>query len=135
MPNLKRLEEAREWLRHASEDLEAAQVLLAADPPKLRQALFHAQQAVEKSLKAFLVAHEVPYPLTHNLTLLMDLCVAIEASLLEIIRPVVWLTQYAVRFRYPGGFAQPSREQAPEGLASAVLVHAGLAERLGVSGG
>lgn len=89
MPNLKRLEEAREWLRHAGEDLEAAEILVAADRPRPRQALFHAQQAVEKSLKAFLVAHGVSYPLTHNLTLLMDLCAEIETSLLELVRPVV----------------------------------------------
>lgn len=130
MPGLKRLEEAWAWLGFAREDLETAEVLLAADPQRLKQALFHAQQAAEKSLKAFLLAHDVPYPLTHNLTLLMDLCTDLDASLHERILPSVWLTQYAVRFRYPGDFAEPSSEQAAEGLAAAKAAYASVAERL-----
>lgn len=130
MPDRKRLEEAWEWLGFAREDLETSEVLLAADPPRLRQALFHTQQAAEKSLKAFLVAHDVPYPLTHNLTLLMDLCADLDAPLHERILPSVWLTQFAVRFRYPGNFAEPSSEQAAEGLTTAKAVYASVAERL-----
>ncbi len=45
-----RLEEAREWLRYAAEDLETAEMLARASSPKPKQALFHAQQAAEKSL-------------------------------------------------------------------------------------
>jgi len=130
MPGLKRLEEARAWLGYASEDLETAEVLREADPPKLKQALFHCQQAAEKSLKAFLVAHGLPYPLTHNLTLLMDLCSDLDASLHDQVLPSVWLTQFAVRFRYPGDFSEPSLEQAAEGLAAARAVHSGIAARL-----
>ena len=130
MPDRKRLEEAWAWLGLAREDLEAAQVLLATDSPKLKQALFHTQQATEKSLKAFLVAHGVSYPLTHNLTVLMDLCTDVDASLHERVLPSVWLTQFAVRFRYPGGFAEPSSEQAAEGLAVARAVYASIAERV-----
>jgi len=130
MPSLKRLEEAWAWLGFAREDLETAEVLLAADPPRLRQALFHSQQGAEKSLKTFPVAHEVTYPLTHSLTLLMDLCTELDAALHERILPSVWLTQFAVRFRYPGDFAESSSEQAAEGLATAKAVYASVAERL-----
>ena len=35
---------------------------------------FHAQQAVEKSLKAALAAAAVDFPFTHNIALLMQLC-------------------------------------------------------------
>ena len=34
---------------------------------------FHAQQAVEKALKAVLASHEVAYPFTHDLKLLLNL--------------------------------------------------------------
>jgi len=130
MPNPQRAEEAWAWLGYAREDLEAAEVLLGADPPRLKQALFHAQQGSEKSLKAFLVAHDTAYPLTHNLTLLMDLCAELDASLRPRILPCVWLTQFAVRFRYPGDFAEPSLEQAADGLAGAKEVYASIAQRL-----
>ena len=44
MPDPKRLkEEAEEWLRYSAEDLDSAELLLKADPPRLRHALFDAQ--------------------------------------------------------------------------------------------
>jgi len=41
--------------------------LLEADAPLPGVAAFHAQQAAEKSLKAFLYWHEVPFRKTHEL--------------------------------------------------------------------
>ena len=51
-PNLFLLHDTRAWLLRSEEDLAAAAVLAA--PATLRSALFHCQQAAEKSLKAFL---------------------------------------------------------------------------------
>jgi HEPN domain-containing protein len=53
-PEGERIAEAREWLVKAALDLRGAQIDLEAMPPLLEDALFHCQQAVEKSLKAFL---------------------------------------------------------------------------------
>ncbi len=102
MPDPKRLEEAKEWLQYAADDLAGAELLLRAAPPRIRQALFGAQQAVEKALKAFLIWHGRSYPLTHNLTLLRDVCGEIDESLMDIVAPALALTDFAVRFRYPG---------------------------------
>jgi len=46
MPIPKRREEAEEWLRYATEDLETAEILLGPASPKSKQALFHSQQAI-----------------------------------------------------------------------------------------
>lgn len=60
---------------------------------------FHAQQVVEKTLKAWLALHGVEYPRTHDLSLLLSLLCTHEpeantyADLLE-------FTPYAVQFRY-----------------------------------
>jgi len=65
------LENARRLLAKARED---AYVLtrLADDATAPETPLgFHAQQAVEKALKAVLAAHGLEYPLTHNLALLL----------------------------------------------------------------
>ena len=51
--------EADAWLSKARNDLRAARVLLAADPPLPGDAAFHCQQSVEKSLKAFLTLHVI----------------------------------------------------------------------------
>lgn len=48
------LTEVRGWLVKGGKDLAAADYELQADPPFCDDIVFHSQQAVEKSLKAFL---------------------------------------------------------------------------------
>src|SRR4051794_16462263 len=60
------LAEARDWLLRADQDLAVTERLLQA-PPLLGAAAYHAQQAAEKALKAFLAAHNVPVRPTQNL--------------------------------------------------------------------
>ena len=52
--------ETRAWLVKACGDLAAAAHELKAEPPFSGDAAFHAQQTVEKSLKAFLTWSPVP---------------------------------------------------------------------------
>ena len=59
--------EVRAWLSKAAKDLAAADYELRADPPFVEDIVFHSQQAVEKSLKAFLSWHVLPFRKTHNL--------------------------------------------------------------------
>ena len=61
------LAEVRGWLRKAGKDLATAEYELRADPPFADDVVFHAQQAAEKSVKAFLSWHRVPFRKTHNL--------------------------------------------------------------------
>ena len=105
-PSLFRLDETRAWLVRAEEDLAAADLLTG--PATLRSALFHCQQAVEKSMKAFLTWHEKPFPRTHNLTVLSDFCLELDASLDSFMAPSLALTRFAVAMRYPGETEEPS---------------------------
>jgi HEPN domain-containing protein len=89
-----------DWLRIARSDLALARV--PAQGEILRETLcFHAQQAVEKSLKAVLVDGGVAFPRTHSIERLIDL-------LPEQILRAPWLMEsaklsiYATTFRYPG---------------------------------
>jgi hypothetical protein len=61
-----RLEDTRDWRVKAARDLRAADVLLASAEPLSDAAAFHAQQAAEKSLKAFRHWHDVPFRKTHE---------------------------------------------------------------------
>lgn len=64
---------ARALLRKAADDLYVARRLASdADAPAWILG-FHAQQAVEKALKAVLSLHRVEYPRTHNLVMLLEL--------------------------------------------------------------
>jgi HEPN domain-containing protein len=100
----------RGWLRKADSDLANAQLCLSAGQA-LDTACFHAQQAAEKCLKAYLTAWGVQFPLIHNLEKLIDLC-AQHAPGFADLRPLGQeLTPYAVELRYDAEF-WPTREAA-----------------------
>jgi HEPN domain-containing protein len=98
-----------------------AELALAASPPLSGEALYHAQQGAEKALKGFLVFSGAAYPVTHDLRKLLRQCEEIDAEFTATLRPAMRLTQFAVRFRYPGE-DQPTREEALPWLELARLV-------------
>lgn len=61
---------------------------------------FHAQQAVEKALKAALAFNGVDFPFSHDLRLLIGLCEASDISLPVELADVDRLSPYAARLRY-----------------------------------
>jgi HEPN domain-containing protein len=67
------IEEARRSLRLANRDIKAFNVLKDASGIDLATACFHAQQAIEKSLKAILFIHQIEARRTHDLVQLAQL--------------------------------------------------------------
>jgi HEPN domain-containing protein len=61
------LEEALRSLRVAARDIKAFQVLKDAPEIDLTSMCFHAQQTIEKSLKAILFLRQVEFRRTHDL--------------------------------------------------------------------
>jgi len=95
-------EEAREWLRKAWDDFLVVEHEMAlSEEERVCSAIcFHAQQFVEKALKAFLILHGKEFPRTHNLSFLRELCRAVDEDFGRL--PVDELSLYAVELRYPG---------------------------------
>ncbi len=124
------VEETRGWLVKAARDLANAAYELQAEPPFAGDAVFHAQQAVEKTLKGFLTWHGRPFRKTHNLTELGESCVALDSLLEPIVRPASHLTEYAWKFRYPGEPEEPTREETAEVLEIARRLHEAVLGRL-----
>jgi HEPN domain-containing protein len=60
---------------------------------------FHAQQTVEKSIKAVLASREVELPMTHDLGYLATLCAEL-APLPADVATSSWLTPWAGGWRY-----------------------------------
>lgn len=93
----------------AREDLASAEALDRAEQVSDAPVGFHAQQAVEKALKATIASRDLEFPFTHDLGVLMQLCedagLALPADLSEADR----LTPYAAAVRYglgdPGAVA------------------------------
>ena len=93
------LEEAHKLLAAADRDLSALRGM--ADPLVFADEIagFHAQQAAEKLLKAWLVLLGESYPYTHNLARLLKLLQEKETTS-ENFRELNEYTAYAVHFRY-----------------------------------
>lgn len=89
-----RAKDTMAWLRKAELDLGAGATDIAVIPPYLGDAVFHAQQAVEKSLKALLVWYDVPFRKTHDLAELGQRCTDVDPSLESLLRCVAGLTKY-----------------------------------------
>ena len=66
-------------------------------------------------------SRQVVYPLTHDVRKLLQLCAEVDKDLASAVAPAAGLTQFAVRFRYPGE-DQPTREEALPWLELARLV-------------
>src|SRR5271169_3560501 len=92
----------QDWIRKAEGDLRAAQHLLAVEEQDYFTAAFHAQQAAEKFLKAFLVCHQIPFGKTHDIQELVELAGTQDASLKRDLASAAELTAFGVEFRYPG---------------------------------
>ncbi len=97
------------WLRKAQSDSVALEATLRATA--FDAACFHAQQAAEKYLKAFLTHHDAPFPYTHNLAKLLELSAQIDPSFRPLLPRVEPLTPYAVRPRYDAPLAEPGRRR------------------------
>jgi HEPN domain-containing protein len=94
------LDLAKQLLRRAADDEAATQAMLPLEPVTDAIVGFHAQQAVEKSLKAVLAARNVEFPFNHDLRGLADLCEKAGVRLPGELEGVDRLTPYAAGLRY-----------------------------------
>ena len=117
----------RAWLAKADSDGRALDGSLGAGA--FDAACFHAQQGVEKRLKAFLIHAGVEFPFTHNLSKLVEACAGKDAEFRDLLPVVEPLTPYAVELRYDADF-WPSREVAEKARAAAQAVRDFVLKRL-----
>jgi HEPN domain-containing protein len=129
-PDAIRRELVAQWLARAEEDLGVARHLLADRLPYYTAIGFHAQQAAEKYVKAFLVAHQVEFPKTHDLGRLLDLVAGVDAALAEALSGAVQLSDYGVDVRYPGDLPELGIDDARRAVDCAVQVRDGITPRL-----
>jgi len=88
-----------DWFRIGDRDLGRAQRLL--DDADYPGAGFNLQQAVEKYLKGYLLAHGWKLRRVHDLDVLLNEAVRFEPSLEEFRDPCRKITQYYLEDRYP----------------------------------
>jgi len=111
--------EARDLIYLANIDLLAAERLLRGDPPLVEPTLFHAQQAAEKALKAFLASRGQPFRRTHDLVALLTECERIAPDFSQVQSAVIALAPYAVAPRYDRVQPSQTEQDAERALQSA----------------
>lgn len=99
-PSPEQIEYAELLLRRANGDLQACRVL--ADDADIDDNIigFHAQQAVEKAIKAVLVLADADLPLTHDLKFLGRQVRETGIEPPQDILDTAWLTPWAAELRY-----------------------------------
>jgi len=110
----------RSWIQKAESDLAAASLAIHAGQA-LDAACFHAQQAAEKYLKAYLIRKDVDFPFVHNIEKLVELCSGCDPAFQELLSLAAELTPYAVELRYDDDF-WPSPQTAAAAHEMAVKV-------------
>lgn len=126
-----------EWLERALDDLQAADVLLGR-PTLTHLAIFHAQQAVEKSLKAAIEEYELGLVRVHSLTRLVEVVrpyIAVRADQVTLDR----LEAAYIEARYPSDLGllpyKPSPEDAAALCAFAQMIYEQIRAELESRGG
>jgi len=96
-------ETVREWIAKAEGDYRTAlRELQATGWPNYDAVCFHAQQCVEKLMKAILIYKGVVPPRTHDLAQLQQLLAPLVEGWNWPVEELRFLTLAAVTFRYPG---------------------------------
>jgi Uncharacterized conserved protein related to C-terminal domain of eukaryotic chaperone, SACSIN len=94
------LDWAEQLLRRADDDEAAAKALLPVTSVTDTIVGQHAQQGVEKAIKATLVARGIEFPFIHDIAGLMVLCKNAHIEIPDELRDADQLTPYAGALRY-----------------------------------
>ena len=128
---MKGTEGVKAWVLKADADFDDAIAAARRRKPGAADiACFHAQQCVEKYLKAFLVMHRVQFPKTHDLARLVNLAEGADPLVGALNADASSLTDYSVNIRYPGDEATP--EEARAALKTMKKIRSFLRKKLGL---
>lgn len=120
MPSPEQLEYAELLLGKAEGDARTCATLAVNDDMADDPVGFHAQQAIEKAIKAVFVLHAVDFPRTHDLEYLIELAGESGIDVPESLRSAEWLTPWAAELRYDEPSGPLNRASARELADSAV---------------
>lgn len=118
------MKEFEKWFKKAENDLLVITNNLASQQVPVDACCFHAQQAAEKYLKAYLISKKIVFPKIHDLQALNNLCCTVNASFKEIEEATTNLSDYAIAPRYPDALDDLTIEDARKALNDAHTIKA-----------
>jgi HEPN domain-containing protein len=110
------------WLLKAAHDLETAKVVASHLPDFDDTIAFHCQQAIEKSLKGYLVHLDIEFKPVHDLSYLLNLIGTRDDSFEEYYDKVDKVSRFAVQIRYPDQIIKLTLEQTNDAIDLAELI-------------
>ena len=112
------IELVKNWIKRANNDIKTAKDELNTETPATDTICFHAQQCVEKYLKAYLVFHQKYFKKIHNISKLIELCKETDPDFEKLsFFGADKLTSYAIEIRYADEESYfPSVEEAKEAI-------------------
>jgi len=126
------IDEVRRRLKKTDADLRVSKELLDLnEEPWI--ITFHAQQAIEKYLKAYLVYKQVKFKKTHDILDLLDLCINEDKEFEKLKElDLEGFSEYATEFRHPS-YLEPTLEEAEEAIRIAEKVRELVVKKLNIS--
>jgi HEPN domain-containing protein len=125
--------ETKEWIAKAEGDFhDVLRGLRARRHPNYDGVCFHAEQCIEKYLKARLVEAGKSFPKTHDLSKILDIAIPLEPLWETWRADLDLLTSFAVEYRYPGESAR--REDALRAREICRRLRTGVRESLAMRG-
>lgn len=110
-----------EWVAKAEGDFRTAgRELSVREAPNYDAVCFHAQQAIEKLMKALMISCGSVPPRSHDLVALAQLLEGVDPSCSWPAEELRFLNLAAVEFRYPGESAEQSEAEEAFAICTAL---------------
>lgn len=122
--------ETREWVEKAEGDLKVARREVQTTDPVYDAVCFHAQQCIEKYLKALLEEYNITFPRIHDLIALLNLSGGLIPELDPVKPRLAHLSVFGIASRYPGISAD--RRAAEEAMTTAEEVRTVVRAKFGL---
>lgn len=120
----------KEWIKRAKDnELTALSLLKHRDAPP-NGVCFVSQQMGGKYLKAFLIDRKKWYPKVHILVRLLEFCLEIDKTFVELKDDSALLDTFYVETRYPGDYPEFSWPEAEQAFTAAKKIKDFVLEKL-----
>jgi HEPN domain-containing protein len=116
------MKEFEKWFKKAENDLLTIRNNMVSEEVPIDVCCFHAQQAAEKYLKAYLVSKNSSFPKTHDLQVLIILCSKINSIFESMIDIGLKLSDYGIAPRYPDSFDDLTMLDAENAFQNAISI-------------
>ena len=132
MSDDRKIDLVKQWVAKAESDFISADRLLPYEDPTNDTICFHYQQGAEKYLKAYSVRYSIPFPKTHDLGRLIEICSQNDAAFNTLRDEAELLSNYGVAVRYPDEWYIPSTEETQEACEIAKKIKAFVLSRIDI---